>query len=264
MSKARIKVFDYNFADLAIKNRNSIGNTLSKFQVRKVTLKEKGRSTIGGRAIYFEPAIGRLNSDGRGDYLGRFDNEDKILVIYKDGSYGMTDFELTNHYEPKDIELIRKYNPEMILSCMHYVADEKQHYVKRFKIETTTIGKKFIFIQEGKGNLLTYITDKTNPVLLIKTVNKKNEKEEKEIYLVEFIGVKGWKSLGNKLTYDTLKSFEDITPEPVIEEEEIPLIIEPSDDDVVKELSKNNEKPNDDGEDDDEANQVKTIQINLF
>ena len=76
--------------------------------------------------------------------------------------------------------------------------------------------------------------------------------------------MKGWKSLGNKLTYDTLKSFEDITPEPVIEEEEIPLIIEPSDDDVVKELSKNNEKPNDDGEDDDEANQVKTIQINLF
>jgi topoisomerase-4 subunit A len=266
MSKARIKVFDYNFADLAIKNRNSIGNTLSKFQVRKVTLKEKGRSTIGGRAIYFEPAIGRLNSDGRGEYLGRFDNEDKILVIYKDGSYGMTDFELTNHYEPKDIELIRKYNPEMVLSCVHYVADEKQHYVKRFKIETTTIGKKFIFIQEGKGNLLTYITDKPNPVLLIKTVNKKNEKEEKEIDLVEFIGVKGWKSLGNKLTYDTLKSFEDITPEPVIEEEEIPLTIEPSvNDDEVTELPKNNETPNDDEEeDDDEVNPVKPIQINLF
>jgi topoisomerase-4 subunit A len=223
MSKARIKVFDYNFADLAIKNRNSIGNTLSKFQVRKVTLKEKGRSTIGGRAIYFEPAIGRLNSDGRGELLGRFDNEDKILVIYKDGSYGMTDFELTNHYEPKDIELIRKYNPEMVLSCIHYVSDEKQHYVKRFKIETTTIGKRFIFIQEGKGNLMTFITDKAEPILLIKTVNKKGEKEEKEIKLAEFIGVKGWKSLGNKLTYDTLKSFTDITPEPVVEMEASPI-----------------------------------------
>jgi len=224
MSKARIKVFDYNFADLAIKNRNSIGNTLSKFQVRKVVLKEKGRSTIGGRAIYFEPAIGRLNSDGRGEPLGRFDNEDKILVIYKDGSYGMTDFELTNHYEPKDIQIIRKYDPEMVLSCIHYVADEKQHYAKRFKIETTTIGKKFIFIQEGKGNTLYYITEKNDPILLIKTVNKKGEKEEKEMKLNEFIGVKGWRSLGNKLTYDTLKSIEDITPEPA--EEEMPVMID--------------------------------------
>lgn len=270
MSKARIKVFDYNFADLAIKNRNSIGNTLSKFQVRKVTLKEKGRSTIGGRAIYFEPAIGRLNSDGRGEYLGRFDNEDKILVIYKDGSYGMTDFELTNHYEPKDIELIRKYNPEMVLSCVHYVADEKQHYVKRFNIETTTIGKKFIFIQEGKGNLLTYITDKPAPVLLIKTINKKGEKEEKEINLVEFIGVKGWKSLGNKLTYDTLKSFEDITPEPIAEVEEIPLIIEPTVEESYEaeseEPEKDDETPDEERDDNDDGddNPVKPVQINLF
>lgn len=219
MSKARIKVFDYNFAELAIKNRNSIGNTLSKFQVRKVTLKEKGRSTIGGRAIYFEPAIGRLNSDGRGEYLGRFDNEDKILVIYKDGSYGMTDFELTNHYEPRDIEIIRKYNPEMVLSCVHYVSEDKQHYVKRFKIETTTIGKKFVFIPEGKGNTLTFITDKPEPILRVVTVNKKGEKETKTVNLVEFIQVKGWRSLGNRLTYDTLKSLEDITPEPEPAEE---------------------------------------------
>ncbi len=221
MSKARIKVFDYNFADLAIKNRNSIGNTLSKFQVRKVTLKEKGRSTIGGRAIYFEPAIGRLNSDGRGEALGRFDNEDKILVIYKDGSYGMTDFELTNHYEPKDIEIIRKYDPETVVTCIHYVADEKQYYIKRFKIETTTVGKKFIFIQEGKGNSLTFITDKKEPILLLKTVNKKAEKEEKTITVSEFIGVKGWKTLGNKLTYDTFKSIQDITPEPILELENL-------------------------------------------
>ncbi len=270
LSKARIKTFDYNFADLAIKNRNSIGNTLSKFQVRKVILKEKGRSTIGGRAIYFEPAIGRLNSDGRGEFLGRFDNEDKILVIYKDGSYGMTDFELTNHYEPKDIELIRKYNPEMVLSCVHYVADEKHHYVKRFNIETTTIGKKFIFIQEGKGNLLTYITDKSEPILLIKTINKKAEKEEKEINLVEFIGVKGWRSLGNKLTYDTLKSFEDITPEPVIEELEIPLIIESTNDEMDEIMTNTDEDaPDDETPDDDkftngDDDPVKPVQINLF
>ncbi|MFM9945602.1 MAG: DNA gyrase/topoisomerase IV subunit A, partial [Bacteroidia bacterium] len=263
MSKARIKVFDYNFADLAIKNRNSIGNTLSKFQVRKVTLKEKGRSTIGGRAIYFEPAIGRLNSDGRGEALGRFDNEDKILVIYKDGSYGMTDFELTNHYEPKDIELIRKYDPEMVLSCIHFVADEKQHYVKRFKIETTTIGKKFIFIQEGKGNLLTYVTDKPEPILLIKTVNKKGEKEEKELNLVEFIGVKGWRSLGNKLTYDTLKSFEDITPEPIVEEEEIPLINKNLENEPNQENE--DESSEDDSDDNDsDDNPIKPVQINLF
>lgn len=303
MSKARIKVFDYNFADLAIKNRNSIGNTLSKFQIRKVTLKEKGRSTIGGRAIYFEPAIGRLNSDGRGEYLGRFDNEDKILVLYKDGSYEMTDFELTNHYEPKDIQIIRKYDPEMVLTCVHYVVDDKQHYVKRFKIETTTIGKKFIFIQEGKGNTLTFITDKPEPVILLKTVNKKGEKEEKEINLVEFINVKGWRSLGNRLTFDTLKSLEDITPEPVHQEEETEEKIEateeneeidemPASDEVQHEspveTKKATSKPkvaeplvepeeeedmgeendpdenDDDDDDDDGPPPIKPVQINLF
>ncbi len=213
MSKARIKVFDYNFAELAIKNRNSIGNTLSKFQVRKVSLKEKGRSTIGGRAIFFEPAIGRLNSDGRGEPLGRFDNEDKILVIYKDGTYGMTDFELTNHYEPKDIELIMKYDPDKVISCVHFVASENSYYIKRFKIETTTVGKKFNFIQEGKGNLLTFVSDKPAPVIKIKTVTKGGEKDEREINLTDFISVKGWRSLGNKLTGDTIKAIVDLSPQ---------------------------------------------------
>lgn len=218
LSKARIKEFDYNFAELAIKNRNSIGNTLSKFQVRKVSLKEKGRSTIGGRAIYFEPAIGRLNSDGRGDLLGRFDNEDKILVLYKDGNYELTDFELTNHYEPKDIEVICKFNPELVITCIHYVADEKQYYVKRFNIETSTVGKKFCFIKEGKGNYLKFLSIRKEPRILLKTQNKKNETEENEVLLSDFIGVKGWRSLGNKLTYDTFKSLKDITPEPTEDE----------------------------------------------
>lgn len=220
MSKARIKVFDYNFAELAIKNRNSIGNTLSKFQIRKVQLKEKGRSTIGGRAICFEPSIGRLNADGRGDFLGNFDNEDKILVIYNEGSYEMTDFELTNHYEPKDIMLICKFKPDMILSCMYYVASEKLHYVKRFLIETSTVGKKFMIINEGKGNHIAYISINPEPVLLLKTINKKGTKEKLTVNLAEFISVKGWKSLGNRLTSDTLMAFEDITPISVLQVEQ--------------------------------------------
>lgn len=270
MSKARNKTFDYNFAELAIKNRNSIGNTLTKFQIRKIILKEKGRSTIGGRAIYFEPSIGRLNADERGDFLGNFDNEDKILVIYNEGSYEMTDFELTNHYETKDIMLICKFNPQIILTGMYFIASEKQYYVKRFNIETSTIGKKFMFIQEGKGNYLAYISDKSEPVLLIKTVNKKGEKEEKEVNLAEFITIKGWKSLGNKLTNDTLKTFEDITPQPEISEEtpeletenelepedEITFTIETNPDEEIIEKPSNNPST--------ETQSDKPVQINLF
>ncbi|NUM31445.1 MAG: DNA gyrase/topoisomerase IV subunit A [Bacteroidetes bacterium] len=262
MSKARNKIFDFNFAELSIKNRNSIGNTLTKFQIRKVVLKEKGRSTIGGRSIYFEPSIGRLNADGRGDFLGNFDNEDKILVIYNEGSYEMTDFELTNHYETKDIMLICKYNPKIVLTVLYYIAAEKQHYVKRFNIETSTIGKKFMFIQEGKGNYLAYVSDKPEPILLLKTVNKKGEKEEKNVNLSEFIAVKGWKSLGNKLTNDTLKSFEDITPQVIENDEtiepvdEIPFTIEMGNGDETDENKDVNSK--------DDAKPDNPVQFNLF
>lgn len=271
MSKARIKTFDYNFAELAIKNRNSMGNTLSKFQIRKVLLKEKGRSTIGGRAIYFEPSIGRLNADGRGDFLGNFDNEDKILVIYKEGSYEMTDFELTNHYESKDIMLICKYNPESVLTALYYDATEKFYFLKRFVIETSTVAKKFIFIQEGKGNYLAFVSNKPEPILLLKTINKKGLKEELNVNLAEFITVKGWKSQGNRITTDTLKSFEDITPQQIeqVEEnadidEEIPFIIENNAEEEIETEKDIEEEPKPEQKLPTNDNPEKPVQFNLF
>ncbi len=125
LAKARKKVYEFDFADLAIKGRASQGNTVSKYRLRKVELKQKGKSTIGGRDIWYEPAIGRLNVDSRGVLLGSFHTDDLILVIYRSGDYQLTSHELTNHYDPKDVLLIEKFNANKTISAIHYDAKQK-------------------------------------------------------------------------------------------------------------------------------------------
>ena len=219
LAKARKKVYDFDFADLAIKGRGSQGNTVSKYRIRKVELKQKGISTIGGRDIWYEPAIGRLNVDERGVLLGSFHTDDLILVIYNSGEYQLTNHELTNHYEPKDVMLIEKFNPNKTISAIHYDAKQKTHFVKRFNIETSTVGKKFHFINEGRNSSLTYVSTKPNATILLVTKNDKKEKNEEEIVLRDFIDIKGWKSTGNKLTYEQFVKVTDVeVPEEPVEE----------------------------------------------
>jgi topoisomerase-4 subunit A len=218
LAKARTKVFDYNFAELAIKGRNSKGNTLSKYRVRKIELKEKGRSTIGGREIYYESAIGRLNVDERGELLGSFQTDDLILVIYKNGEYELCGHELTQHFDPAMVYLIAKFQPKKAITCIHLDAKQKSEYVKRFYIETSTLNKKFLFINEGRKNEVLFATLHQNPVIRLSTKNDKNELKVEDVNLREFIDIKGWKSIGNKLTYDKFVKFnvvesEDLEPE---------------------------------------------------
>ncbi|MCB0733763.1 MAG: DNA gyrase/topoisomerase IV subunit A [Flavobacteriales bacterium] len=219
LAKARKKIFDFDFADLAIKGRSSQGNTVSKYRLRKVDLKEKGQSTIGGRDIYYEPAIGRLNVDGRGELLGSFQTDDHILVIYQNGEYELTDHELTNHYDVNQVYYIGKYNPKSVITCIHLDGKQKTEYVKRFQIETSTIGKRFLFINEGRTSKLLYATLAAKPRIQLITKNDKKEKTEEVIHLDEFIDVKGWKSTGNKLTYETFVKFVELPAEDVDEEE---------------------------------------------
>lgn len=208
LAKARTKLFDYNFADLAIKGRSSKGNTLTKYRVRKIDLKEKGRSTIGGREIFYEAAIGRLNVDQRGELLGSFQTDDLILVVYKSGEYEICGHELTHHFEPNNVYSITKFNPDKVITCIHYDAKQKSHFVKRFQIETSTLEKKFLFINEGRKNELSLATLQKHPKIKLSTKNKKNELKVEEIDLTEFIDIKGWKSIGNKLTYDKFIKFQ--------------------------------------------------------
>lgn len=232
LARARIKVFDFPFASLSIRGRNSMGNLVTKYRIRKVELKEKGKSTIGGRDIWFDRSIGRLNIDGHGEILGNFNTDDKILVVYQNGEYELTDHELTNHFETKDILIIKKYNPNEVVSTIYYDESQKSYYVKRFKIETTTINKRFLYITEGKGNKIIHTFLWSKPVIELYVEKKNGEKTVTEIDLSEFIDVKGWKSIGNKLTYDRFIKIKVLEEKSVIEYEEEEIInTDPNDED---------------------------------
>ncbi|MCS5489596.1 DNA gyrase/topoisomerase IV subunit A [Algoriphagus limi] len=203
-AKARVKVFDFDFADLDIKGRGAGGNILTKYPVRKVQLKMEGVSTLGGLDIYYDPVVGRLNTDERGQLIGNFLGEDKILVCYKSGDYELTGFELTNRYEPNEVLLIEKFDPEKVLSAVYYDGGSKTYYVKRFQIETTTMNKKFNFITDHRSSYLKLISTEKQPQVKVLVLKGKTE-EEQEYDLDMLIDVKGWKAIGNKLSSHPVK-----------------------------------------------------------
>jgi topoisomerase IV subunit A len=214
-STAKKKQFDWDFSILAIKNRSSMGNVFTKFPIRKVVLKSAGKSTLGGMDIWFDAVIGKLNRDEHGQYLGNFGSEDKILVIYKDGQYEFTNFELTNRYEQKDILKLVKYEPERPISCLHFEGEHKIFYIKRFKIETTTMDKKFMFISDTKNSrLLTACLDKY-PRFEIKTkADKKAPIETQVINVDEFVDIRGWKAIGQKINAFDITEVKLLAPKP--------------------------------------------------
>jgi topoisomerase-4 subunit A len=172
---------------------------VTKQPVRKVDLKSKGVSTIGGRDIWYEPGIGRLNVHDRGDYLGNFQTDDLILVVFETGDYELTNHELTNRYANKEIKLIEKFVPEKVVSVLHYDGNGKNYCVKRFNIETASTDKKFSFITEGWGSKMVLVATHAVPIIELTTKSKSGEKKTEIVNLVDFIDVKGWKSIGNKL-----------------------------------------------------------------
>ncbi len=218
-SNARLKVFDYDFGSLAIKGRASQGNMVSKYGVKKVVFKEKGASTLGGRNIWYDEILGRLNVDERGKYLGSFDLGDSILVIADDGSYELTGFDLTNRYENDHIALIEKWEPEKIITAVHYDGAHKLNYVKRFIIETSTVGKKFSFIQEAKNSKLILVTTSRHPIITFKTGHKKAEAQAEELDLNEKVEVRGWKAIGTKIAGENVRDIE-LLPSDEVEIEE--------------------------------------------
>jgi topoisomerase-4 subunit A len=202
-SKAKAKVYDFDFADIDVKGREAIGNILTKYPVKKVTFKSAGTSTMGGLDIWYDEILGRLNTDKRGRHLGNFDGEDRILVVYHNGEYELTNYEFTNRYEPKDIALIEKFNPERVISVVHYDGAAGQFYAKRFKIERTTVDKKFSFIGESKGSRMVVVTTLGQPQVEITT--KKGREEETTTYDLDVITeVRGWKAMGHKLPGDKI------------------------------------------------------------
>ncbi|MDX2195092.1 MAG: DNA gyrase/topoisomerase IV subunit A [Cytophagales bacterium] len=213
-SAARIKVFDYDFGELAIKSRTSQGNILTPYPVKNIKHKSIGASSLGGVEIYFEDTIGKLNNDKRGIYLGNFDNDDKIFVLYKDGQFELTSYELTNRYTAENITLIEKYNPEMVYSMVHYAGDDKTYYVKRFKIESMPVDKKYSLIHDHKDSKMIIFTSLPTPEVEISLASKSGKSSLKtKVLLHEYIDIKGWKATGNKLTGSEVESLVLIEPQ---------------------------------------------------
>jgi len=211
-SKARTKVFDFSFEELDIKSRSAQGNTVTKYPVRSTKFKTKGRSTLSAPKIWYDDTIGRLNKDGNGILLGRFDEKDRIIVFYKDGSYELTDYELTNRYDNDNIVLIEKFHPAKVVTAIYFDAKSKQFNVKRFLIESQTLKSKYSFIREGEGNYLELVTTRQEPVVTVLSGKRANLKEE-TIALHETIDITGWKTIGTFLAGEDMKEVS-LQPEP--------------------------------------------------
>ena len=220
MSKLRKLAFDLDFAEIAIKGRASQGNIITKFPVKKVILKSKGVSTLGGREVWFDDAIHRLNTDGRGRFLGTFQGDDKILVLYVDGSYELTNFDISNHYDEKYF-LLEKYDADRVIAAIHMDGESKASYVKRFQIESVTINKKFSFIMESAGSKCWFASTQVEPIVKVSFAKEgKLAPKDLEINVASFIDVKGMKAIGNKVSKFRINAVEDISNSAAVDEVE--------------------------------------------
>ena len=232
---AKNKQFDYDFAKLAIKGRESLGNVLTKYPVRKIVQKSAGVSTLGGVDIWYDPTIGRLNRDQHGDYVGNFEPNDNILAIYNSGNYELTNFELTNRYPAEEIALLAKFNPKGIISAVYFDGSNKTYFIKRFKIETSTIDKKFLFIADHKASKLIASSINYAPNVQIKHKPDGKTAEIELIPIEELVDVRGWKAIGSKLNYPKLTDVQLIETETAMPEtEEVPANL---DEDEKEELN---------------------------
>jgi len=198
-STARIKELDFYFEELAIKGRSSQGNQVTKYPIKSVKFKEAGRATLSGKKLWFDDKFGRLNTEEKGQYLGMFEPADQLLVIYNDGYYELTDQEMTQKFDPEKVLLIERYNPESIVTAVYVDMDKLQYNVKRFKIETTTLRNKFLFIKEGDGNFLECVSTAVEPVLQVKS-GRGDQVRSAKFKLAKVTDVMGWKAVGAKLT----------------------------------------------------------------
>src|SRR5215203_3434031 len=195
---ARNKEFEFYFEELEIKSRNSMGNQVTKYPVRAVKFKEAGLATLGSIKLWFDDKFGRLNHEGKGIELGDFDADDRVLVLYNDGTYEITDQELTQRFNPEEVMLVEKFDPERIITAVYLDNDKLQYNVKRFRIETTTLRTKFLYIKEGKGNVLEAVSTEEEPILIVQS-GKGSQIRKAKFKVAKVVEVMGWKAVGAKL-----------------------------------------------------------------
>ncbi len=207
--RLRNLVIEKDFGELAIKGKSSMGNIVTKYGISKVTLKEKGGSTLGGRKIWFDEDVFRLNHDSRGRYLGEFKDEDKLLIITKSGTFRTSSFDLSNHFED-DLILIEKFNPDKIFSAVYYDATQNYYYIKRFNAEISE--KQVSFIGDSAGSKLIRITEMDYPRFEIEFGGRNKNRTNEIIEVAEFIGIKGYRAKGKRLSNYEVALVKELEP----------------------------------------------------
>ena len=212
-SRAKIKNFDFDFGELDIKGRGSQGNIVTKYPVRKVTLKEVGKSTLGALQVYIDQVSGRVNTEERGRYVGDFDTGSQLLALYRDGTYEVNSLDTNRKYEMKDLYSVTKLTPETIVSAVYYDGERSRTTVKRFQIETSTEDERYSFLTDHAKTKLLFATVQPDPKVEY-TMRIKREKVTGTVELADFIDVKGWRSIGNKLSDHKLSTVKLLNPAP--------------------------------------------------
>ena len=214
------KIFiEKDFSEIIIKGRASKGNLLTKYTVHRISLKSLGHSTLGGRKVWFDPDVNRLNYDEHGRLLGEFNDDDQILVILKNGDYYLTNFDLNNHYEA-NILRIEKYAVDKVWTAALFDADNAGYpYVKRFQMEATK--RKQNYMGENEASQLILLTDQVYPRIQINYGGDDAFRGSEEIDVESFISVKGYKAKGKRLTTYQVESIVELEPTrfPVVKEE---------------------------------------------
>jgi topoisomerase-4 subunit A len=203
---AHKKELEFSFAELEIKGRSSMGNTITKYPIKAVRFKEAGKATLSGRKLWFDEKFGRLSAEEKGTFLGSFEPDDRILVLYNDGNYEITDQEMTQKIDADKVLSISKFDPEKIITAVYVDNDKKQYMVKRFKIETSTIKTKFLFIKEGDGNYVEVVTTDEEPILAMQQGRGAQIRKAK-LKIVKIAEITGYRTVGTKLA-DFSKSTE--------------------------------------------------------
>ena len=254
-----IKKMEVNkdLSQLAVKSRTARGNVLTKYEVKSITLKQKGHSTLGGRKVWFDPDVLRLNYDGQGTYIGEFVDDDRILVITTGGEYYTTTFDLTAHFD-KNIHIIEKFDPDKVWSLAMWNAELGYYYAKRFALDAQA--KQQSFLGESADNRIEVLTDKENALFLVTYAD--DSREPMEVNMQEFIEAKSPRAKGKRLTTLDVASITDITPAPEDEESE-QEDGETSDNSVISATSDNAERSEIDNKVVDENLQSETANVTL-
>ena len=267
--KLKRLVFEKDFSEIAIKGRTSRGNQLTKHDVYRIQLKSHGGSTLGGRKVWFDQDVQRINYDEQGIFLGEFHNDDRILVVMKNGDFYLTDFDINNHYE-KDMLVIEKFNPDKVWTAVLFDADNDSYpYIKRFVMEATNKVQNFLGNPESK---LLLLSDIPYPRLELTFLEPDTFRGPLEIDAEEFIAVKGFKAKGKRLTTYALDQVTELEPTrfPEPEEDDNPDDGEEGDDDEVDDVDGNDTETDDennndpDDKSDDEIRDELTGQLRLF